>query len=173
VQKFLQKIGHTKLHAIIGHSNGGAIAVVGLANHILQADKLVLIASAGVRITTEQSMHRKAWRIVAKLGKAGSVMLPQSSRRKLRAKLYAAAGSDLLIAPDMQETFKKVVEQDVRSEARQLTMPTLLVYGADDTATPLAQARLLESALASAWLVIIQAAGHFVHQEQPERMARP
>src|SRR5207253_11125140 len=47
VAHFLQKIGVPHTYLLVGHSNGGAIAVRGLGRGVLPADKLVLLDSAG------------------------------------------------------------------------------------------------------------------------------
>ena len=46
---FMAKLGLDPIYAIIGHSNGGALAIRALATGVLKANKLVLLASAGVR----------------------------------------------------------------------------------------------------------------------------
>src|SRR5689334_4037297 len=51
VAHFFTKIEDKPVYAIVGHSNGGAIAIRGLGSGVLNADKLVLLASAGIRGT--------------------------------------------------------------------------------------------------------------------------
>ena len=46
VHEFLKKLA-VQPFAIIGHSNGGAIAVRGVGQGLLQADMIILLASAG------------------------------------------------------------------------------------------------------------------------------
>ena len=60
--KFLKKLD-VKSKIIIGHSNGGAIAIQGLASKSLKADKLIMIGSAGIR---SASFKKSAMRIAAK-----------------------------------------------------------------------------------------------------------
>ena len=49
VSDFMTKLDIPKPRALIGHSNGGAVAITGLAHKTLQADRLILLASAGIR----------------------------------------------------------------------------------------------------------------------------
>lgn len=171
VDHFLDKIRH-KPYAIVGHSNGGAIALKSLANGQLTASKVVLIASAGVRSTGGQHAHRYVWNVVAKVGKLATVVLPKRVRSKLRSRLYTAAGSDMLVAEHMQDTFKKVVSEDIQSIAERVTVPVLLIYGDQDTATPPAYAHAFAQKLPNATLEIFHGAGHFVHQEQSYGVAQ-
>lgn len=167
VQEFLSKIeAPSKVHAIIGHSNGGAIAIRGLRMGALSSDKLVLLASAGVR--SEYKGRKKAIRLVAKAGKAMTKPLPEKVTSRLRRRLYTTIGSDMLIAEHMQETFKRVVNDDVQVDAKQVATPALLLYGDKDVATPLRYGRKLQAALPHATLSVVEDAEHFLHNDQFE-----
>jgi pimeloyl-ACP methyl ester carboxylesterase len=169
VAAFLAKIDVAPF-AIVAHSNGGAIAIRGLAAGVLSADKLVLLASAGVR---SQSKGRKqALRLLAKAGKALAAPLPGGVRQRLRRKLYTAVGSDMLVAEHLQETFKKVVSDDVQADAARLSLPVLLVYGEQDVSTPPDFGRLLHELIDGSTLEILGEAGHFVHNDQPDRVRK-
>ncbi len=170
IGSFLKKLNNTKLYAIIGHSNGGSIAIHGLAIGAFTAEKLLLIATAGIRTTTKQKLHRRLWQPIAKVGKIATILLPGHTRQRLRQQLYKAIGSDMLVAEHMQETFKRVVGQDVREDAARLRIPTLLLYGDRDNATPLSFARLFSEQISGSKLVVIEHAGHFVHLEQPQKV---
>lgn len=167
VEAFTQKIG-IKPYSIIGHSNGGAIAIYGLAQGILKADRLVLIASAGVR---SSSAKKTALRMLAKPAKLAIKATPKSTQRRIRRKLYTAIGSDYLIAEHLEETFKRVVAKDVTADAAKLTLPTILIYGEDDEATPVAYGKTFEKNIKGSKLHVITPSGHFVHQEQVYKVA--
>lgn len=162
VSSFLRKI-NIKPSAIIGHSNGGAIAIKGLADGSLTAHRLVLLASAGVR--TEGQGRKLMIRRIAKIGKRVSAPLPRSTRAALRRALYRRVGSDMLVAEHMEGTFKRVVGQDVQEDARKLTLPVLLVYGEFDEDTPVRYGEILHSHIRNSELKTVSA-GHFLHHDQ-------
>ncbi len=164
VEAFLKKTG-IKPYAIVGHSNGGAIAVRGLAQGVLSAEKLILLASAGIR--SELHGRRKMLRLMTKAGKFITYPLPTNVRKGLRRKLYTTVGSDMLIAEHMQETFKRIVTDDIQADAAKLTLPTLLIYGEDDMAAPVQYGRILHNLIAGSTLETIGQAGHFVHLDKP------
>jgi pimeloyl-ACP methyl ester carboxylesterase len=164
VHSFLHKTT-LKPYALIGHSNGGAILIRALSQQLLTADKLVLLASAGIR--NEQNGRKQALQLAVKGGKFLSRPLPFSLRQKLRQKTYQAVGSDMLVVEQLQESFKKIVADDVQQDASTLTLPTLLIYGINDQATPLRYGRMLHKAIPGSTLKTVAAAGHFVHQDQP------
>lgn len=160
VADFLSKT-QIKPYVIIGHSNGGAIAIRGLAKGILHADKLVLLGSAGIR--AEYKGRKKVLRLITKAGKVLSYPLPHSVRKRLRRRVYTTVGSDMLVAEHMQETFKKIVTDDVQADAAGLSIPTLLIYGENDQHTPPQYGRVFHNLIAGSTLEIIGDAGHFVH----------
>lgn len=160
VQAFLKKI-EVKPVAIIGHSNGGAIAIRGVGQGYLQTDKLILLASAGVRGTKTN----KALYIATKVGKVVASPLPKSVQKRLRGSLYKRAHSDMLVAEHMQETFKRVVRDDVRDDAAYISTPTMLVYGEHDTEAPVSLGRQLNEAIEGSHFHEIPGAGHFLHLE--------
>ena len=158
LESFLTKL-NIKPHAIIGHSNGGAIAIRALA-HGLKTDKLVLLASAGVRGDNKKSIG--VARVIAKVGKVLAKPLPQKTQRKLRSSVYATLGSDMLVAEHMQETFKRIVADDVREDAAKITQPTLLIYGQNDVSTPVHIGMTLQAAIAKSKIEIIPDVGHML-----------
>ncbi len=162
VSAFLSKIS-VKPYALVGHSNGGAIAIRALSNHALSADRLVLLASAGIR--GQYNGRNKVLRMVAKTGKLLTKPLPRSVQKRLRTKMYQTVGSDMLVAEHLQETFKNIVSDDVRAEAATIQVKTLLVYGNNDSATPPSYGHMLKDQLPHGTLHIIKDAGHFVHHD--------
>lgn len=170
VRHFLQKIGAEKIYALIGHSNGGAMAIRGLAEGAFHAEKLVLLASAGIR--GEYKGRNRALRILAKTGKLAVAPLPARFKKKLRRKVYKTIGSDMLVAEHLQETFKRVVTDDVRADAAQLGLPALLIYGELDEDTPVWYGRQFHELMTDSTLEILPNAGHFVHIDRPGDVER-
>lgn len=161
IAQFLQKIDERNVTLIVGHSNGGAMAIRGLASGLLHANKLVLLASAGVRGAHKGRI--RAIQLVTKAGKALTMPLPKSVKQRLRKQVYQAVGSDMLVAEHLQETFKKVVADDVRTDAAKLTLPTLLIYGDQDVDTPVQYGEAFHTAIKGSKLIVLADTGHFVH----------
>lgn len=168
VNELLPKLDLPQPYAVIGHSNGGALAIRSISLGKLKPSRLVLMAAAGVR--TNNTLKRLVLKIVAKAGNLATLWLPERYRRALRKSLYGVAGSDMLVAPHLQDTFKKTVRQDVQGDAAALALPTLLIYATDDEAIPLADGRQYKSLIKNSRLEVISGAGHFVHQDQPDEV---
>lgn len=168
VRAVLEKLELGQPYAVIGHSNGGALAIRAISLRCLQPEKLVLLAASGVR--TSQRGKRFILKIIAKTGDVATLWMPERYRQGLRKSLYGAAGSDLLVAPHLEETFKRTVRQDVQADAAALDLPALLIYAADDKAIPLADGRQYQRLIKDSRLEVIQDAGHFVHIDQPAQV---
>lgn len=172
VHDFLAQLDIGTVHAFIGHSFGGRICLKGLSTHLLLAQRLILIGSAGVKKSA--SFRNVLFMLIAKAGK-GAARLPflASHYKQARQALYAKAGStDYLNAGPLEQVFKNVVSEDLRSAARHVTVPTLLIWGSEDTETPLSDARFFHQAITGSQLRIIQGASHFVHTEHPKKVLR-
>jgi pimeloyl-ACP methyl ester carboxylesterase len=167
VQKFAGKL-KLRPEAIIAHSNGAAVAIKIVSQEKLVPRKLVLIGAAGIR--DKEKAKKVGLKIVAKTGKVATFWLPKRHKRKLQEKLYGAAGSDMLLVPHLQETFKRTVGEDVQKEAATITIPTLLIYGENDRATPPSYGELYHRLMPHSTLKLVKGAEHFVHQDEPEQV---
>ncbi len=160
VQHFLAKL-NLSVDVLVGHSNGGAIAIKALENGQVTAIKLILLSASGIR--PKKTFKTTLLTLAAKIGKQLVKILPKANQRAIRKSLYKKLGSDYLAMPHLADTFKKVVREDVRGELPLIKIPVLLVYGEADTDTPLWIAKAFETLLPNATLRIIPLAGHFVH----------
>jgi pimeloyl-ACP methyl ester carboxylesterase len=168
VHSFVRKLD-IEPYAIIGHSNGGAIAIRGLGTNTIQAGKLVLLASSGIRDAYQPRI--KALRLITKTGKLLTKPLPPGIKKRLRTKVYSAVGSDMLVAENLQESFKKVVTDDVRVDAQHIHIPTLLIYGDSDTAAPPSYGEMFQKLIKGSQLHVLPQAGHFVHLDKSAEVA--
>ena len=170
VNSFSSKLRVKQVDAVVAHSNGAAVAIRGVAQGVISTDKLVLIGAAGIR--DQETVKRWVVKIVAKVGKLATIWLPLRYRKKLQKKLYGKVGSDMLVVPALEETFKKTVRQDVQADAKMLIVPTLLVYGSNDKATPPFYGEIYQKLIAGSKLLIVDGATHFVHHEEPEQVGQ-
>lgn len=170
VKDFVEKLSITP-DILVGHSFGGRIAIKAVATKLLYSRKLILLASAGISKTnTPRNLFFAA---IAKMGKLITLIPPfYFWRNQLRRKLYAWTGSDYLQSgPLLQGIFLNIIKEDVRFIAAQINIPTLLVWGKQDTETPISDGKRLAEIIPDATLEIIPGAGHFIHRQYPARVA--
>lgn len=172
VKKFLLAINAEQTYALVGHSFGGRVCIKGLGSHTLAASKLVLIGSAGIKHSASPKNVLIA--SVAKLGKF-IFKLPIVNRFYGRAQksLHEKVGSDdYASAGQMQQIFLNTIREDLQKAAGNISTPSLLIWGSEDLEVPIADARKFEELIAGSQLKIIQGAGHFVHNDYPEKVQK-
>lgn len=169
IVKFLAKINMQNIDVIIGHSNGGALGIKLVGDKYVTPSKLILLSSAGIR--DRNKVRKIGYKVVAKTGKVATFWLPKSSKQKLQKKLYGTIGSDMLVTPELKETFKKTVSEDIQSDARKINIPTLIIYGDQDKATPPEFGNIFQKLISGSELHIVEGASHFLHHEKPDEVA--
>lgn len=66
----------------------------------------------------------------------------------------------------MQQILVKSVNEDVKWLMPQIKAPVLLVWGENDTATPVSNGQLMEKLMLDAGLVVLKNAGHFAYLDK-------
>jgi pimeloyl-ACP methyl ester carboxylesterase len=158
---------------LIGHSNGGRIGIVLAAEHPQRVGRMVLAGSAGIRPNhTLRDVARvrtyKALRVVER-----SPLVPGAIRRAARGRADQRGSADYrAVSGTMRGTLVRIVNEDLRALLPSLRMPVLLIWGEQDTETPIDDGRLMERLIPDAGLVVFEGAGHFAYLEQPDRFCR-
>lgn len=148
----------------LGHSFGGRIIIKMNARENLpfEISKIILVDSAGVRpkISTSQKIKQGVFRKVKKVLTSDAVT---KAFPELMDNLRNMNGSaDYLAAsPLMKQVLVKVVNEDLTDLFELVTAPTLLIWGENDTATPVSDAELMEEKMKDAGLVVIPGCGHY------------
>ena len=170
VKDFIQKLD-IKVYAFIGHSFGGRIVIKGEATKNLQAQKIILIGSAGM--TKNRTFHNSFFKLLAKIGGLITYVPPLIFWREgLRKRMYSFIGSDYLNTGELKETFLKIISDDLSASAKNITIPALLIWGVNDTETPLADGKKLSQLIRGSDLKVFNETGHFVHREKSQEVAR-
>ena len=74
-----------------------------------------------------------------------------------------------MLSPVMRESFKKIVNEDLREDAEKIACPVLFITGERDEETPVSSARIYASAVEGSSLLIMENCGHFAHLDDPLR----
>lgn len=140
---------------VIAHSFGGRVAVKCLAQGAL-FDRAVLCGCAGIvpKRTLSYHMRISAYRAVRKVA-------PKFAERKFGSSEYRT------LSPLMRESYKKIVNEDLREEAKLVSRPVLFVVGERDTATPVSSAKIYQSCVRDSRLLVMENCGHFAHLDDP------
>lgn len=163
VIKFLKEMGVEKA-TFLGHSFGGRVIIKFFERENLpfEISKIILVDSAGVK--PKKTLKQKVKICTYKLGKK---VLSMGIVKKLFPdalhKFQSKSGSaDYKAAsPLMRQTMVKVVNEDLTHIFPKVTPSTLLVWGENDTATPVSDAILMEKMMPDAGKVVLKGCGHY------------
>ncbi|MDD5099258.1 MAG: alpha/beta hydrolase, partial [Candidatus Colwellbacteria bacterium] len=167
VKDFIQKI-EINPDILIGHSFGGRIILKGEGEGILKAQKNILIGAAGV---SQRNKARNTFlKVLAKIFGLVFYIPPLIFwREKIRRKLYDAIGSGYYNAGTLKESFVKIISEDLSEQAKKIPAPTLLIWGREDSETPLSDGQKLSHLLLQSKLLVFDG-GHFIHQEKSKEV---
>jgi pimeloyl-ACP methyl ester carboxylesterase len=161
-----------KLDAVVvaGHSMGGAIAMEMAARHPKRVQGLILIATAAKFNIPEERIN--TWRAVT-MGRSSQPFTNDGYSPKTIATKpeVIREGWGEQIQTDPRVRWGDLVacsRADVREQLARIDKPTLIVAGADDNVTPLADAELLKTQIKGARLEVIPDAAHRLTTERPD-----
>lgn len=154
---------------VICHSFGGRVTLLLASQEPALFRRLVLVDAAGIRPRRGMMYYLRTYSY--KLGKKmrnirwlDRLLHLSEKQSNAGSEDYRALKSDL-----MRAIFVKVVNLDLRNCLPRIQNPTLLIWGENDTATPLYMGKLMERRISDAGLVVFEGAGHFSYADQYPR----
>ncbi len=161
ILSFFEKL-HIKNTVLVGHSIGGRIAIkLGTKSTF---KKIVLVDSAGIKINAQKI------RMLNTLAKLASPIFRLPGLEKARAAIYKQLGSDdYLATPNLTHTYKNIISEDLRPILKHILSPTAIIWGENDTETPLQMGKIINQEIPHSSLTIIKDAGHFPFLDQPDQ----
>lgn len=147
VMSICQQLGIRKIN-LIGHSFGGRISIILSALCKTEVQKVVLVDSAGVKPRRNPSYYLKIWtyKIKKKIGKDVSK--------------YGSCDY-LALSPNMRKIFNNIVNTHLDDFLPFIVAPTLIIFGKNDTTTPVYMAKKMKKKIKDSKLVLLENAGHF------------
>ncbi len=164
---------------IIGHSNGGRIAMYMASHDSMKSavKRLVLIGPSG--ITPERTAKYYIRKHLARALKAPFEILPGRFREAGLDWLRHTLLWNLLGSSDyrrltgvMRDTFVKTVSTHLDDKVGQIEVPTLIFWGDEDQEIGRDQVETLESLIPDAGLVVLPGAGHYAYLDDPMTFLR-
>ncbi len=140
---------------VVAHSFGCRVAVKAAAEDNELFDKILLTGPAGIILKRglRYKIKVKAYRLTKKIA-------PRFAEKKFGSAEYKT------LSPVMKESYKKIVNEDLRECAKRVQNPVLIVEGKSDLTTTLAEAQIYEKSFQRARLVLTDG-GHFAFAENP------
>jgi len=158
--------------SIVAHSHGGRIAIKLALKENLKIDHLYLCAAAGIK--KNKHLKRSIGLTFAKVGNAilsipGLHLLKPIGKKALykilRVHDYERA------SPLMQQTMQNVTKEDLRPLLSNITVPTDIFWGENDTMTPIEDAHIMHQAIEGSVLHTYPGVRHSVHRDKAKEIA--
>ncbi len=154
LEKFMRAQKIKSAH-ILAHSFGARVAIKLAANRPELVKKLIITGGAGLVKRDNKYFKRvRAYRRVKKF-------FPKLADKKFGSAEYRA------LSPEMRESYKKIVNEDLRGEAAKIRSETLLIYGEEDKTTPAAEEGEVFRAQIKNSRLKVMSGGHFCFCERP------
>lgn len=171
VLKFMEATG-LRNPIMIGHSHGGRVILKMAAEEMVKPQKIVLIDSAGLIPVKSfnQKFRSRSFKVIKSVLTLPVIKDHSEPLLDKARKHYGSA--DYNAAPEvLRKTLVSLVNTDLRDIIHKISCPVLLIWGENDTATPLSDAKIIESLIPDAGLCVIKGAGHYSFCEQPYQTA--
>lgn len=163
VIEFIKKLKLKKV-IFMGHSFGGRI-IIKLMTKLkkeFEVEKIILLDSAGIKpkTTFKKQIKQKWFKICkkvanSKVGRKLSPGLVEKMQKKHGSADYRNA------TPLMRQVMVKAINEDLTNLLPNIKVPTLLIWGDKDTATPISDAQIMEKLIPDAGLVVLKNTGHY------------
>lgn len=159
-----------KSPVLIGHSFGGRVAIVMASRGTY--DSIVLVDAAGVKPRRPLKYYLKVYSF-----KAARRLLPliigreRAGRRIERMRSRHGSADYASSSPRMRAIMSLAVNNDLRHLMPAVKAPVLLIWGENDTATPMRDARIMERLMPEAALVSFAGCGHYSFLDNPGQFA--
>ena len=145
---------------LIGHSFGGRLAIKLAATKPEYVGQLVLASAAGF-------IRKKT--LTKRLAKLVRPLFQPAFMQSLRKRIYKMIGAeDYVSTPELRNTFRKVIAEDLTELMTSVKARTLLVWGDEDKMTPLSFGERMNKLIADSKLVVLSGVGHFPFIEARE-----
>ncbi len=150
---------------LIGHSNGGRMIINYAGRNLGKINKIVLIDSAGIKPKRKLSYYFKVYTF--KLIKNIVKIFPKKLEPLREKALSKFGSSDYKSSPEvLRKTMNIILNEDEQNIMPNINVPTLMIWGDKDTATPLEDAKKMEKLIPNSGIAVLEGAGHFSYLDK-------
>lgn len=167
VMEFCAEVGF-KNPILIGHSHGCRVMMKLCGAGIMNPQKIVMIDGAGVKpkFSLKKSVKIKTFKLIRRV--LTLPVIKKYSEETLKKARSHFGSADYSSAPEvMRKTMVNLLAEDMTPYLDGIKASTLLIWGENDTATPMYMAKKIESVISDCGLCVIKNTGHWSFVEKP------
>lgn len=155
---------------LLGHSFGGRVGILYASRN--RVNRLILVDAAGIKPKRTLGYYRKVYTFKAMKRLMYLIFGREKAEIRLNRRRAKAGSSDYASAsPMMRSILSKVVNEDLSDRLALIQASTLLIWGENDTATPIGDAKKMEKLIPDAGLVSFPGCGHYSFLDNPIQFA--
>lgn len=159
VETFIKKKNIQK-PILMGHSFGGRISILYASRN--ETDKIILVDSAGIKPKRSMEYYFKVYSYKLMKRVVQFLFSEEKAKAIIESKQKKAGSSDYQNALGiMKNILSKVVNEDLKHVMPKIKASTLLIWGENDTATPVSDAKTMEKLIPDSGLVVLKGVGHY------------
>jgi pimeloyl-ACP methyl ester carboxylesterase len=156
---------------LLGHSFGGALAMLYALKHPEKIKKLILYNPAIIR---EKNLKIKISLFLSKIFKFLEKIIPKKIFYFIKKAYYkfVIKSYDYFNADEnLKKTFSNIVEVNLKDLAKNLKVKTVLLWSKNDKFTPLKHGKILKNLISDSQLILLDG-DHSFHKAKPEEFAK-
>ena len=155
---------------LYGHSFGCRVMVRFLRKHAGWSYPVIFTGAAGIRWPLSLRQRTSVW--VSKHCKRAQHLIPRKIQKFVLCRIFGARDWGC-VDPGLKETLRLVLEEDdFREELTQITVPALVLWGEQDSITPLRSGQVYADKLPDSTLITYPAGRHGIHYTHTEDIVR-
>lgn len=147
---------------LLGHSLGGKIVVNLVAQELVKVKKIILVSSSGIQLPKPLKLKLriclfKVIKFFAQLPMLENIfgLRVEQYRQKFGSNDYKNASGI------MRRILVKNVQENILTFLPKIRVPTLLIWGDQDSETPLVSGRMMQKTIVGSRLQVMVGSGHF------------
>ncbi len=153
---------------LIGHSHGCRVIMKMCGTGLMTPPKIVFIDGAGLKpkFNLKKSIKVATFKTIRKIFELR--VFGEEGKEIVKNARSHFGSADYSSAPEvMRKTMVKLVNDDMTPFVPNIKASTLLIWGENDTATPLYMAKKIEKMIKDCGLCVIKGTGHWSFAEKP------
>ncbi len=164
IERFVRELNLGEFY-LLGHSFGGVLASKMAVKHAQEIQKLFLVSAACIRKRTAPKTFSAK---IAKIVKLFYFLPYYSFFRKAVYKFIIRKSDYAYVEGIIKETYLNVVAEDLSFHLPFIKVPTIIIWGDKDDATPIENGHLINKKIKNSKLIIIPGASHDLNRKYPE-----
>jgi len=168
---YIEKQINREKFYLLGHSFGGALAMLYALKHPEKIKKLILYNPAIIR---EKNLKKKISFLFSKIFKFLKKIFPKKILYFLKKTYYKfiIKSYDYFMADEnLKKTFINIINVDLKNLTKNLKVKTILLWSKKDKFTPLKHGKILKNLIPDPELILLDG-GHSFHKEKPEEFSK-